>query len=88
MNVAQEAAVLLGLMGVPEERYSQGDVLVRSPISGEVIGRVAAVDTGAAGAAIERAHAAFLEWRTVPPPRRGELVRLLAEELRAQKSAL
>jgi aldehyde dehydrogenase (NAD+) len=75
-------------MGVPQERYSQGDVLVRTPISGEIIGRVNGVDASAIGATIEQAHAAFLEWRTVPPPRRGELVRLLAEELRAQKSAL
>jgi aldehyde dehydrogenase (NAD+) len=38
--------------------------------------------------ACERAHAAFLQWRTVPAPRRGELVRLLGEELRAAKQPL
>src|SRR5207253_8630493 len=31
---------------------------------------------------------AFLEWRAVPAPRRGELVRLLGEELRAAKAPL
>ena len=31
---------------------------------------------------------AFLQWRTVPAPRRGELVRLLGEELRAAKEPL
>ena len=41
-----------------------------------------------AAAAIERAHAAFLAWRLVPAPKRGELVRLLGEELRAAKPAL
>jgi aldehyde dehydrogenase (NAD+) len=35
-----------------------------------------------------RAHAAFLAWREVPAPRRGELVRLLGEELRAAKADL
>jgi aldehyde dehydrogenase (NAD+) len=30
-----------------------------------------------------RAHAAYLAWRNTPAPRRGELVRLLGEELRA-----
>src|SRR5690606_11396689 len=35
-----------------------------------------------------RARAAFLAWRTVPAPRRGELVRLLGEELRAAKDDL
>ena len=42
----------------------------------------------AASAAIGRAHAAFLAWREVPAPRRGELVRLLGEELRAAKADL
>ena len=39
-------------------------------------------------AAIRAAHAAFLVWRDMPPPKRGELVRLLGEELRANKAAL
>jgi aldehyde dehydrogenase (NAD+) len=37
---------------------------------------------------MEGAHAAFLEWRAVPAPKRGELVRLFGEELRAHKAAL
>jgi hypothetical protein len=37
----------------------------------------------APNSAIEKAHAAFLEWRLIPAPKRGELVRLLGEELRA-----
>ena len=41
-----------------------------------------------ANAAIEAAHEAFLAWRNVPAPRRGELVRLLGEELRAAKADL
>ena len=39
-------------------------------------------------AAIGRAAEAFETWRSVPPPRRGEFVRLLAEELRAAKDDL
>src|SRR3546814_5269635 len=35
-----------------------------------------------------RAQAAFLAWRNVPAPRRGELIRLLGDELRANKQAL
>ncbi|MDO9307237.1 MAG: aldehyde dehydrogenase family protein, partial [Mesorhizobium sp.] len=41
-----------------------------------------------AAAAIEAAHQAFKEWRLVPAPKRGELVRLLGEELRAAKAEL
>ncbi|WP_232824198.1 aldehyde dehydrogenase family protein, partial [Blastomonas sp. UPD001] len=36
----------------------------------------------------ERAHAAFANWRTVPAPRRGELVRRFGEALRARKTEL
>ena len=39
-------------------------------------------------AAIHAAHAAFLAWRSVPAPKRGELVRLFGEELRAAKTTL
>jgi aldehyde dehydrogenase (NAD+) len=39
-------------------------------------------------AVIARARAAFAAWRLVPAPRRGELVRLFGEELRAAKPAL
>jgi aldehyde dehydrogenase (NAD+) len=47
-------------------------------------------DSGADDCArtIAAAHAAFLVWREVPAPRRGELVRLLGEELRAAKADL
>ena len=43
---------------------------------------------GDPAAACARAAAAFLHWRDVPAPRRGELVRLLGEELRARKEPL
>jgi len=59
-----------------------------SPIDGAEIGRVEIADSRAVGAAIGRAHDAFLGWRLVPPPRRGELVRLLGEVLREEKEAL
>ena len=59
-----------------------------SPITGEVIAKVAFSDAAAASAAIGRAQTASLAWRKVPAPRRGELVRLFGEELRAAKTAL
>lgn len=46
---------------------------------------VSAID---AAQAIEAAHEAFKTWRLVPAPKRGELVRLLGEELRAAKEDL
>ena len=84
----QEVHELLSRLGVPEKRYSQGELIVRTPITGQVIARVATTTEPAARAAIAAAHEAFLEWRNVPAPRRGELVRVLGEELRAEIETL
>lgn len=81
MNTTDEARGLLKQLGVK----SEGDLASFSPIDGAEIGRVA---TGDPPKAAERAVAAFEAWRTVPAPRRGELVRLLGEELRATKEPL
>jgi aldehyde dehydrogenase (NAD+) len=78
---AAEAAQLLAKFGVKP----QGNLSSFSPIDGSEIGRVATGDPAAAAAA---AAESFLHWRSVPAPRRGELVRLLGEELRANKNAL
>jgi aldehyde dehydrogenase (NAD+) len=59
-----------------------------SPIDGALLGEVEAAGPADVAAAIGRAEAAFLAWRLVPPPRRGELVRLLGEVLREEKERL
>jgi aldehyde dehydrogenase (NAD+) len=84
----QEVHELLSRLGVAEEKYAQGEIVVRSPITGQVIARVAKTTESASGDAIAAAHAAFLEWRNVPAPRRGELVRVLGEQLRAEIETL
>src|SRR5207245_6197401 len=38
--------------------------------------------------AVEAAHQAFLKWRLVPAPKRGEFVRRIGEKLRARKNDL
>ncbi|MGN6104325.1 MAG: L-piperidine-6-carboxylate dehydrogenase [Kofleriaceae bacterium] len=65
-----------------------GDLVAHTPIDGSITARLAAHDAAAATAAIDRAHAAFARWRDVPAPRRGELVRLFGDELRARKDEL
>ena len=59
-----------------------------SPIDGAVLGSVEVADAAGVAAAVGRAHNAFLAWRQVPPPRRGELVRLFGEVLREEKDEL
>ncbi|MFO1220617.1 MAG: aldehyde dehydrogenase family protein [Burkholderiaceae bacterium] len=75
-------------LGLHASLFTQGDIAVRSPIDGREIGRVASQSPAQVNAIIERAHAAFLAWRTVPAPKRGALVRLFGEQLRANKDAL
>ena len=81
MSPAEEAAKLLAEFGI----VNAGELVSFSPIDGQEIGRV---QIGDPGVACTRAAAAFLEWRAVPAPRRGELVRLLGDELRAAKEPL
>ncbi|MFD2249181.1 aldehyde dehydrogenase (NAD+) [Pseudochelatococcus lubricantis] len=88
LSFAAEVPALLAELGVDAARYTGGALKARSPITGEIIAEVSGTGEAEAGAAIARAHAAFLEWRLVPAPRRGELVRLLGEELRAHKERL
>jgi aldehyde dehydrogenase (NAD+) len=65
-----------------------GDHIVHSPIDGAEIGRVGFDTPSSVGAKIAASVEAFREWRDIPAPRRGELVRLFGEELRANKEAL
>ena len=87
-SLAAEAAAILSGFGVDERRFTGGTLEVRSPITGEVLAAVAEVPAAEVSAAIGRAAEAFAAWRDVPAPRRGELVRLLGEELRGAKAAL
>ncbi|HEV7385373.1 MAG TPA: aldehyde dehydrogenase family protein [Phenylobacterium sp.] len=83
-----EAAEVLKRLGVPDALWTGGDRAVRSPITGEVIGEVHDTPAAEVAKAVEAAHEAYLAWRNTPAPRRGELVRLLGEELRAAKADL
>ncbi|WP_315754652.1 MULTISPECIES: aldehyde dehydrogenase family protein [unclassified Bradyrhizobium] len=87
-SLADEVDALLAKLGVEPSRHKGGTLVARTPITGEITGRVHEVSAAQAAVEIDKAHAAFLEWRQVPAPKRGELVRLLGEELRANKEAL
>ena len=82
-SISKEVHSLLEQLGVSASSVTSGDLPVRTPITGEVIARIPQTTSEEAAATIAKAHRAFLEWRTVPAPKRGELVRLLGEELRA-----
>jgi aldehyde dehydrogenase (NAD+) len=84
-----EVVDLLQRLGVAEHTLSATDGLaVRSPIDGALIARVTTTPQGDVPRVIGAAQAAFLAWRSVPAPKRGELLRLLGDELRTEKAAL
>ena len=79
---------LLQELGVSPAATQGGGRMVRTPIDGSPLAQVRDTPQEEARAAVEAARQAFLAWRTVPAPKRGELVRLFGDELRAAKSAL
>ncbi|MFP5320275.1 MAG: aldehyde dehydrogenase family protein, partial [Acidimicrobiia bacterium] len=79
---------ILTAAGLTAADLDGGDLEVRTPVDGSVLARVATIAADGADDVVQRATAAFHAWRDVPAPRRGELVRLLGEELRAAKDEL
>ena len=79
---------LLDDLGIDRAMRSAGDHVVTSPIDGAEIARLAGHDAAEVAAMAARASTAFAAWRAVPAPRRGELVRLFGNALRAAKESL
>ena len=87
-SMATEVHALLDSLGVPGAAYRAGDLPARTPITGEVLAHLPQISPEAAMHHIALAHAAAKEWRNVPAPKRGELIRLLGEELRTALPSL
>ncbi|OCT26261.1 L-piperidine-6-carboxylate dehydrogenase [Pseudomonas putida] len=81
-------AALLERLGVAAADHTQGDYPVHTPIDGSQIASVKLLGKAETIARIDQAQTAFEAWRNVPAPRRGELVRLFGEVLRAHKADL
>ena len=68
---------------------SKGDTIESfSPVDGLLIGTVTSADKNSYETVMATAEAAFKVWRTWPAPKRGEVVRQIGDELRANKQAL
>lgn len=59
-----------------------------NPATGETLARVRASTASDYERVVASARKTFEEWRIVPAPKRGEAIRLIAEELRSHKDAL
>ncbi len=65
-----------------------GGMDVFSPVDGQKFASVATIKGADVAGLAARSQKAFLAWREIPAPVRGEFVRLLGEELRAVKEPL
>ena len=59
-----------------------------SPVDGKLIGSVTAADKESYERVIQTAEAAFKQWRLIPAPQRGEIVRQIGDSLRKYKEPL
>lgn len=68
---------------------SKGEkITAYSPVDGKKLGMVSGADKKSYETVVAKAQEAFLEWRKWPAPKRGEIVRLIGNELRKKKPAL
>ncbi|MFN3254517.1 MAG: aldehyde dehydrogenase family protein [Ilumatobacter sp.] len=92
-HAGSQPATVLGAAGLTTDVLTAGvdrpdGLTVRTPIDGSVLATLATHSADGADAMIAAASEAFAAWRAVPAPRRGELVRLIGDELRSAKRDL
>ncbi len=69
--------------------HSEGPLLDSySPVDGKLIARVKTASTSDYDKVISSAQKAFLYWREIPAPKRGEIVRQYGNKLRQKKASL
>lgn len=98
-SINKEIQSALENMGVKIENFSSstgkehqfsntGKIDSFSPVDGSYIGSVFSCSKEEYNHTINKAHEAFLKWRTVPAPKRGEVVRQIGDQLRKHKQDL
>jgi aldehyde dehydrogenase (NAD+) len=97
MSSKKEIAALLKKLGLQETNpgvfsgswSGSGSILKSvSPIDGQVIGKVRRSTPAEYDKTVRRAEEAFEKWRTIPAPKRGEVIRQLGNALRDAKEDL
>ena len=83
-----DIAKIFSDLGLSESDLKGGSLDVATPVDGSVFASVKTDSAAEADAKIAASVDAFKAWRTVPGPRRGELVRLLGEDSGLTKKAL
>jgi len=99
MSLQAEIKDILGQFGIQENnsgastgtqwiQTSGASIASVSPVDAQVIANVTMATEAEYHQVIEKAQAAFVEWRKIPAPKRGEIVRQLAERIRFYKEPL
>ncbi|MFO0861187.1 MAG: aldehyde dehydrogenase family protein [Phycisphaerales bacterium] len=84
LGIASDPRVSLDPMGSATPELE----IVHSPTTGQPLASVRLDNAESLERAIDRSHAAFLRWREVPAPVRGQVVRAIGDEFRRHKRAL
>ena len=99
MSLQAEIKDILGQFGIQENnsgastgtqwiQTSGASIASVSPVDAQVIANVTMATEAEYHQVIEKAQVAFVEWRKIPAPKRGEIVRQLAERIRFYKEPL
>ncbi len=75
-------------IGLDVEKLSDGENIVFSPIDGNIIANIHHQGSQDVSDVIEKSLLAFQQWRNIPAPRRGDLVRVFGNKLREHKETL
>ncbi len=86
-DISAQARGILERLGAGDP-FGEGDLVCRSPIDGREIGRLRSHTAAEVAEVVGRSQSAFEQWRSVPAPVRGALVRELGELLREHKDDL
>ncbi|WP_082573769.1 MULTISPECIES: L-piperidine-6-carboxylate dehydrogenase [unclassified Nocardioides] len=87
-DLAARTREILSALGAGDPFTTDGALVTRSPIDGSDLGRLPAHSASDVTDAVTAAQAAFEQWRSVPGPVRGQLVRELGNLLREHKDLL
>src|SRR5208282_1466219 len=79
---------LLAAAGLGPQQLAATGLPVHTPIDGTLLGAVSTDSPATVEEKVQRAVRAFEQWRQVPAPARGEMVRRFADRVREHKPAL
>lgn len=86
-NIGQTLnAASTGTQWLTSDTTAKRDIL--SPVDGKLITTVALADQNQWNQVVDTAESAYIEWRKMPAPKRGEIVRQIGDELRKHKDNL